>query len=50
MTRLALALTLLLAPPAAADADGPWMTDYEAARQLARRTGRPLFVVFRCEH
>lgn len=25
-----------------------WLTDYIAARQLARKTGKPLMVVFRC--
>ncbi len=25
-----------------------WMTDYQAARTLARKTGKPLMVVFRC--
>jgi hypothetical protein len=24
-----------------------WFTDYEAARETARRSGKPLFVVFR---
>lgn len=27
-----------------------WHSDYAAARELARQSGRPLFVVFRCEH
>ena len=26
-----------------------WHTDYEAARAEARRTGKPIFLVFRCE-
>lgn len=26
-----------------------WFTAYEAARAEARRTGKPLFVVFRCQ-
>lgn len=26
-----------------------WHTDYAAARAEARRTGKPLLVVFRCE-
>ncbi len=26
-----------------------WVYDYEQGRQLARKTGRPMFVVFRCE-
>jgi hypothetical protein len=28
----------------------PWRTEYEQARAAARTSGRPLFVVFRCEH
>ena len=27
-----------------------WLTDYEEAKKLARGQGKPLFVVFRCEH
>jgi hypothetical protein len=27
-----------------------WLTNYEEARRLARATGKPIFVVFRCEH
>lgn len=26
-----------------------WLTDYQAARAAARRSGKPLFVVFRCQ-
>jgi len=26
-----------------------WYLDYEAGREEARRTGKPLLVVFRCE-
>ena len=26
-----------------------WLTDYAKARALARQTGKPLFVVFRCQ-
>jgi len=26
-----------------------WHTDYAAARAEARRTGKPIFLVFRCE-
>ena len=54
------ALTLLLAVPLAGagrkapapdDKDKPhWLTDYEQARKLAHASGRPIFVVFRCEH
>ena len=31
-------------------ADGPeWSKDFNAARQTARRTNRPIFAVIRCE-
>jgi hypothetical protein len=26
-----------------------WFTDYETARAEAKRTGKPLMIVFRCE-
>ena len=26
-----------------------WLTDYQAARAVARSSGKPLFVVFRCQ-
>lgn len=26
-----------------------WQTDFQAAKALARKTGKPLFVTFRCE-
>jgi hypothetical protein len=29
-------------------AEHGWLFDYDAARQLARKTNRPLMVVFRC--
>jgi len=28
----------------------PWLADYAQARKLARENGKPLFVVFRCQH
>jgi hypothetical protein len=32
-------------------ADEPrWLEDYGQARALARQTGKPMFVVFRCRH
>lgn len=44
-------LTLVPALPAVGVAqekgDG-WLTDYIAARDLARKTGKPMMVVFRC--
>jgi hypothetical protein len=27
-----------------------WHTDYRQARKIARESGKPLFVVFRCQH
>jgi hypothetical protein len=32
------------------EAAGPWLTDHAQARALATRTGKPIFVVFRCPH
>ena len=39
------------ARPAAQKLDGliNWVYDYERGRRLAKRTGKPMFVVFRCE-
>jgi hypothetical protein len=31
-------------------ARSPWLSDCEQARAAARKSGRPIFVVFRCEH
>lgn len=41
-------LTLALAGPLAAQAPA-WHTDLARARADARKAGKPLFVVFRCE-
>ncbi len=27
-----------------------WLSDYQQAREIARQKGKPLFVVFRCQH
>jgi hypothetical protein len=36
--------------PAQAPREGPWiLNDLAAARDEARRTGKPIFAVFRCE-
>ncbi len=35
--------------PAQAAKQTGWFTDYEAARAAARSSGKPLFVVFRCQ-
>lgn len=48
---LALGLVVAAALPAevsAAPGKTIWWTDYSAAKAEARRTGRPLFLVFRC--
>jgi hypothetical protein len=38
------------APPLSPVANNQgWFTSYEAARAAARQSGKPLFVVFRCE-
>jgi hypothetical protein len=54
----AIAGLALLLFPAAADAQPRprpdpakfgWHTDYDAAKAEAKRTGKPIFLVFRCE-
>jgi len=35
----------------AAAADAPrWLNDWEEGQKAARASGKPIFVVFRCEH
>ncbi len=36
-------------PPSPETVTVNWRTDYETARREARQSGKPLFVVFRCE-
>jgi hypothetical protein len=47
----ALAQSSPIQKPAAQKIDGliNWVYDYEQGRRLAKQTGRPMFVVFRCE-
>ena len=47
----ALAQSNTIQKPAAQKIDGliNWVYDYEQGRRLAKQTGRPMFVVFRCE-
>jgi hypothetical protein len=51
--RCAVLFSLLLATPVFAQRVNPkatgWHTDYATARAEAKRTGKPLFVVLRCE-
>jgi len=53
---IALSITLILAGAMATHAHGVgqdqtnWLTDYEQARKVARATGKPLFIVSRCQH
>ena len=51
--RSAVLVSLLIAAPAFAQKSNSkatgWHTDYAAARAEAKRSGKPLFVVFRCE-
>jgi hypothetical protein len=47
---LGLGALLLSGVAKAEEAKKPiWRTDYAAARAEAKRTGKPLFVVFRCQ-
>ncbi|HMC88103.1 MAG TPA: hypothetical protein VKI17_01080 [Gemmataceae bacterium] len=39
-----------LAAATAVVAKPVWHTDYASARKIAQRAGKPLLVVFRCEH
>jgi hypothetical protein len=36
-------------PPRPVDGDIAWVYRYDEGKKLARETGKPLFVVFRCE-
>jgi len=45
---VALCLRPGLSSAPAAEAE-VWLSDYPAAKRLAREHGKPLFVVFRCE-
>jgi hypothetical protein len=51
--RVALIASFLIAAPALAQKVNPkatgWHTDYASALAEAKRTGKPLFVAFRCE-
>ena len=53
MTRSLFALLALPALAAAAPKVDPakfgWFTDYGAAKAEAKKTGKPIFLVFRCE-
>jgi hypothetical protein len=46
----ALVLGACAAPaPAADDTGAGWITDYGKAKAVARASGKPIFLVFRCE-
>jgi hypothetical protein len=51
--RLAVLVSLIVAAPVFAQKGNTkatgWHTDYATARAEAKRTGKPLFVVLRCE-
>ena len=57
MRNFALALPAILVVVSIADAAPPkpdpakygWYNDYPAAKAEAKRTGKPIFLVFRCE-
>ncbi|MBL8178787.1 MAG: hypothetical protein JNK48_29200 [Bryobacterales bacterium] len=44
-----LATTVLAGGLAAQDEGIDWLTSYEEARTLAKTTGKPIFLEFRCE-
>jgi hypothetical protein len=46
---MALSFALLVADPTnvAAEVNAPWIKDYNQARAEAKRTGKPMLVVFR---
>jgi hypothetical protein len=54
-TALPLGLAVLLGSPAFAQDARPvdgkitWLSNYEEGKKQARQTGKPLFIVFRCE-
>lgn len=47
---IALAALVVFPDRGPAAEPSPWLSDYEQARKLAGRSGKPLFVVFRCQH
>jgi len=48
---LAILLGLCCRGSVGAEATEPhWLSDWEEGRKAARASGKPLFVVFRCEH
>jgi hypothetical protein len=47
---LGVCFTVLAGRAVADDAADRWLTDLDRAEQESRKTGKPLFVVFRCEH
>jgi hypothetical protein len=53
MHRVVLGVSVLLIAAAHAPAQPQkafgWLKDYEAGKAEARRTGKPIFLVFRCE-
>ncbi len=38
------------AEDAGKSAEPRWLNDWEEGRKVARASGKPLFVVFRCQH
>jgi hypothetical protein len=46
---LVLSLGACAAPALADDKGDSWISDYARARATARASGKPIFLVFRCE-
>ena len=47
---LGVCFTVLAGRAVADDAADRWLADLDRAERESRKTGKPLFVVFRCEH
>lgn len=47
--RTALLTLVLLLPACSAQNVINWLSDYQEARKIAKQTGKPIFLEFRCE-
>lgn len=45
----ALVVGLAEEPPRRLAGSAQWLADFEAAQRIARKEGKPIFLVFRCE-
>jgi len=49
MFALSSAIAFMMLPLTPAQSGGGWHTDYAIAQAEARKTGKPLMIVFRCQ-